>query len=89
MACWADRQKGRVAWLGFEVYSCCRAGAFTGGTGGANGQVSTVRIMDPVPAKGNVPEYPNGYVKYENDFGQGVDLITGQTLSKVQAHFPL
>ncbi|WP_256858937.1 polymorphic toxin type 10 domain-containing protein, partial [Leptospira kirschneri] len=66
--------------------------AFTGGKGGANGQVSTMRIMDPTPAKGNAPGYPNGYIKYENSASprpQGVDPYTGKTLSNTQSHFPL
>ena len=63
--------------------------AYTGGSGGANGQVSNVRIMDPTPPRGNSPGYPNGYVKYENSMGQGVDPNTGRTLPNSQSHFPL
>jgi hypothetical protein len=66
---------------------------YTGGSGGANGQVSNVRIMDPTPPRGNSPGYPNGYVKYENNLPsgkpQGVDPITGRTLPNSQSHFPL
>ena len=53
---------------------------FTGGSGGANGQVTTMRLMCPAPARGNSPGYPNGYVKYENSYGQGVNPYTGRTL---------
>jgi hypothetical protein len=63
--------------------------AYTGGSGGANGQVSTVRIMDPTPPRGSSPGYPHGYVKYENASGQGVDPITGRTIPNSQSHFPL
>jgi hypothetical protein len=62
---------------------------YTGGKGGANGQVSGVRIMDPTPPRGNSPGYPNGYAKYQNSGLQGVDPITGKTLPATQAHFPL
>ena len=63
--------------------------AFTGGSGGANGQVDTIRIMDPTPPRGSSPGYPNGYVKYENARGQGVDTYTGRTLPNRESHFPL
>ena len=66
--------------------------AFTGGAGGANGQVSTMRIMNPAPAKGNIPGYPNGYIKYENSASpkpQGVDPYSGKTLPNSQSHFPI
>ena len=63
--------------------------AFTGGTGGANGQVSTMRLMDPTPPRGNSPGYPSGYIKYENLNGQGVDPYTGRTLSNSQSHFSI
>lgn len=63
--------------------------AFTGGKGGKNGQVSSVRIMNPVPARGNAPSYPKCYVKYENSRGQGVDPYTGRTLSHKNEHFSL
>jgi RHS repeat-associated protein len=62
--------------------------AFTGGNGGANGQVCTVRFMDATPPRGASPGYPNGYVKYENATGQGVDPYTGRTLPNSQSHFP-
>ncbi len=63
--------------------------AFTGGHGGANGQVTTMRLMDPTPAKGKSPGYPDGYVKYTNDRGQGVDPRTGKTGSHSDTHFPI
>jgi RHS repeat-associated protein len=62
--------------------------AYTGGNGGANGQVSTLRNMDPTPARGGSPGYPNGYVKYENAGKQGVDPYSGRTLPNSQSHFP-
>ena len=63
--------------------------AFTGGSGGANGQVDTMRMMDATPPRGNSPGYPNGYIKYENKAGQGVDPYTGRTLSNKDSHFPI
>ncbi len=59
--------------------------AFTGGQGGANKQVDTIRIMDP-DKRGR---YPDGYVKYTNELKQGVDPYTGQTGSHNASHFPL
>ncbi|UOG58943.1 polymorphic toxin type 10 domain-containing protein (plasmid) [Leptospira noguchii] len=61
--------------------------AYTGGKGGANGQVSTMRIMDSTSAKGNSPGYPNGYIKYTNNAKQGVDPYTGKTLPNTKNHF--
>lgn len=66
--------------------------AFTGGTGGTNGQVKDMRIMDPTPPSGRNPGYPNGYIKYQNSHSprpQGVDPYTGRTLPESQAHFPI
>jgi RHS repeat-associated protein len=63
--------------------------AFTGGKGGANGKVSTIRLMDATPAKGNSPGYPNGYIKFENISKQGVDPYSGKTLPNSQSHFPI
>jgi hypothetical protein len=63
--------------------------AFTGGTGGTNGQVSTMRIMNPTPARGSVPAYPNGYVKYENPIKQGVNPYTGKTVPNTISHWPI
>ncbi len=57
-----------------------------------NGQVTTMRIMDPTPARGGSPGYPNGYIKYENSASpkpQGVDPYTGKTLPNSQSHFPI
>ncbi|MDQ3265140.1 MAG: polymorphic toxin-type HINT domain-containing protein [Myxococcota bacterium] len=63
--------------------------AYTGGKGGANGQVSTIRIMSPTPPRGKSPGYPYGYIKYENAMGQGVDPITGKTIPNAASHFPI
>jgi hypothetical protein len=57
--------------------------AFTGGNGGMNGQVDSIRIMNPTQ------RYPNGYIKYENSNRQGVDPYTGRTGSHAKTHFPL
>jgi hypothetical protein len=60
--------------------------AFTGGSGGANGQVASMRIMD-ANAKN-----PAGYIKYENGARpkpQGVDPYTGRTVSPDAAHHPI
>ena len=37
--------------------------------------------------KGASPGYPNGYIKYENSSGQGVDPYTGRTLPNSQSHY--
>lgn len=66
--------------------------AFTGGAGGENGKVATMRIMDPTPPRGNSPGYPRGYIKYENSASpkpQGVDPYTGKTLPNSKSHFPI
>lgn len=63
--------------------------AFTGGAGGSNGQVATMRMMDPTPARGNSPGYPAGYIKYENAGKQGVDPYSGKTLPNSKSHFPV
>ena len=63
--------------------------AFTGGNGGVNGQVDTMRMMNPTPPIGSSPGYPSGYIKYENSFGQGVDPYTGRTVPNSQSHFPI
>jgi RHS repeat-associated protein len=41
---------------------------YTGGSGGygLDSQTTGVRIMDPTPARGASPGYPNGYVSYNN-----------------------
>ncbi len=59
--------------------------AFTGGT---NKRCCTMRVMDPTPPRGASPGYPDGYVKYENSGGQGVDPYTGKTLPNSASHFP-
>jgi len=66
--------------------------AFTGGSGGANGQVSTMRLMNPTPPAGNSPVYPNGYIVYQNSASptpQLVDPLTGQTTSRALGHYPV
>ncbi|MBY0475580.1 MAG: hypothetical protein K2Q13_11045 [Nitrosomonas sp.] len=63
--------------------------AFTGGKEGSNGQVDTMRIMNPIPARGNNPGYPNGYIKYENKPGQGVNPSAGRTISNKNGHFSI
>lgn len=63
--------------------------SYTGGQGGANKQVDSVRIMDPTPPRGNSPGYPGGYIKYENKGQQGVNPITGKTIPNSQSHTPL
>jgi RHS repeat-associated protein len=62
---------------------------FVEGKGGANGQVANMRVMDATPPKGNAPGYPEGYIKYTNVQGQGVNPYTGQTGSKANTHFPI
>jgi RHS repeat-associated protein len=66
--------------------------AFTGGNGGENGKVATIRIMDPTPPRGKSPGYPNGYIKYENAASpkpQGVNPQSGQTIPNTQSHYPI
>ncbi|MCZ8364627.1 MAG: hypothetical protein O9338_18260, partial [Microcystis sp. LE19-251.1A] len=63
--------------------------AYTGGAGGANGKVDRIRIMNPTPARGASPGYPNGYIKYENANGQGVNPITGRTVPNAESHYPI
>jgi RHS repeat-associated protein len=60
--------------------------AYVGGSGGANKQVDSMRIMNPTPARGNAPAYPKGYIKYENSQKQGVDPNTGKTLPNNKSH---
>ncbi len=57
--------------------------------GGKNGQVANMRIMDPRPAKGKAPAYPNGYIVYSNSRRQAVNPYTGQTGSRLETHFEL
>ncbi|WP_420232920.1 RHS repeat domain-containing protein [Pseudomonas sp. ABY48] len=63
--------------------------AFTNGKGGDNRQGSTMRLMQPTPPKGNSPGYSNGYIKYENKSGQGVDPYSGKTLPQSKSHFEI
>lgn len=66
---------------------------YTGGSGGngLSGNTTGVRVMDPTPARGASPGYPNGYVSYGNSSGQTVNGQTGQTVprSDPSAHVPL
>jgi hypothetical protein len=63
--------------------------AFTGGRGGANEQVDTIRIMHATVARGRSPGYPHGYVRYQNVGRQGVDPYTGRTGPREETHFPI
>ncbi len=66
--------------------------AFIGGNGGANGQVTTVRIMNATQPKGSSPGYPNGYMRYTNSSSprpQGVDPTTGKTVPNSSGHYPI
>jgi RHS repeat-associated protein len=57
----------------------------SGGGPGLNSKVTGVRIMDPTPAKGKAPAYPNGAVSYNNTSSpknQTVNPQTGQTVPK-------
>ena len=46
-------------------------------------------MMDPTPPRGASLGYPNGYMKYENGNGQGVNPYTGRTLPQSSSHYPL
>ncbi len=67
--------------------------AFTGGSGGQNGQVATMRLMNPTSPRGASPGYPKGYVKYENNPPsgklQGVDPCSGKTVPQSKSHYPV
>ncbi len=64
--------------------------AYTGGSGGAvDSRVNRIRIMNPTPPRGSSPGYPNGYIKYENANGQGVNPLTGRTVPNSQSHYPI
>jgi hypothetical protein len=71
-------ESGKVTGIGFK-----------GGNGGGNGQVTTMRIMDPRGAIGKAPDYPNGYVKYTNANKQAVDPYTGRTVTPEHGHHPI
>jgi RHS repeat-associated protein len=62
---------------------------YTGGEGGTNGQVSTMRVMDPRPTIGKAPAYPDGVIIYENPKGQAVNPYTGRTGSRAETHIPI
>ncbi|CAN5552896.1 hypothetical protein BH11ACT6_BH11ACT6_30160 [soil metagenome] len=59
------------------------------GTEGLDPRVVGVRIMDPI-ASGPYP-YPNGYAVYQNDRGQAVNPVTGNTVGRSDPywHIPL
>jgi hypothetical protein len=60
--------------------------AFSGGKGGANGQVDSIRIMNPDVYN------PNGYIKYTNSptqGKQGVNPYTGATGSRPETHYSI
>ncbi|MBA3962699.1 MAG: Hint domain-containing protein, partial [Chthoniobacterales bacterium] len=60
--------------------------SYQGGSGGLNGQVNTVRIMDPTDIN------PNGYAVYENGVGpdaQAVNPLSGRTVGPEDAHYSL
>lgn len=65
--------------------------AYTGGRGGGSldNRVDTIRLMDPTPARGGAPAYENGYIKYENRSGQGVNPLTGKTVPNTENHYPV
>ena len=63
--------------------------AFTGGSGGAHGQVDTIRMMHPTAARGRSPGYPHGDITYQNAGKQGVNPSTGRTGPRDETHFPL
>jgi RHS repeat-associated protein len=66
---------------------------YQGGSGGNGMDAKTtgVRVMDPTPARGASPGYPNGNASYNNTSGQTVNPQSGQTVprSDPSAHIPL
>jgi len=38
--------------------------------------------MDPIPSRGQAPDYTGGYVTYSNAFGQSVNPYTGRTVAQ-------
>lgn len=63
--------------------------AFINGESGFNGQVNSIRIMNPTPPRGSSPGYINGYIKYQNNNGQGVNPYTGRTIPNSENHYPI
>ncbi|CAN5479054.1 hypothetical protein BH10ACT9_BH10ACT9_14530 [soil metagenome] len=59
------------------------------GTEGLDPRVARVRIMDPIDS-GPYP-YPNGYAVYQNNRGQAVNPVTGNTVGRSDPywHIPL
>ena len=51
--------------------------------------IADLRSRHSLVARGASPGYPNGYVKYENANGQGVNPSTGQTVPNTQSHYPM
>ena len=66
---------------------------YIGGSGGhgLDTRVAEVRIMDPVPSRGQSPGYTGGYVTYSNAVGQSVNPYTGRTVAQVDPtwHIPI
>ncbi len=66
---------------------------YQGGSGGngMDARTTGVRVMDPTPARGASPGYPDGYASYNNASGQTVNPQTGRTVprSDPSAHQPL
>jgi len=66
---------------------------YQGGSGGSGMDAKTtgVRVMDPTPARGASPGYPDGYTSYNNASGQTVNPQSGRTVprSDPSAHMPL
>lgn len=66
---------------------------YVGGHGGQglHPNVSNVRIMEPTPARGPSPGYPQGHASYSNSYGQTVNPYTGRPISTTDPwwHLPL
>lgn len=53
------------------------------------GSSQVLRLMYPVPAHGACPGYPQGYAKYDDLQGRGIDPYTGLPLSNKFSHYSL
>ena len=53
-----------------------------GGTNGSHRDANSIRIMDPTS------DYPHGYVRYCNEWGQALD-VNGKPGSRATTHFPI
>src|SRR5438128_10396834 len=66
---------------------------YVGGSGGhgLDSRVSEMRIMDPVPPRGQSAGYTGGYVTYSNAVGQSVNPYTGRTVAQADPirHIPI